>query len=124
MRKASTLRINNGALQVRVRLDGKDHFINRLGRFEHPIARARAQAIFAVIWRDYQQGQLDWSLSRYKPLVEGKDPELLKAQEDLMHRRRLLSVAPQERSITANCSWTSSCLISTCWVSSSPIRYW
>ena len=59
MRKAPTLRNNNGALQVRVRLDGKDHFINRFGRFEDPVARARAQAISAEIWRNYQQGQLD-----------------------------------------------------------------
>ena len=88
MRKAPTLRNNNGALQVRVRLDGKDHFINRLGRFEDPIARERAQAIAAKIWRDYQQGQLDWSLCRYKPLVEGKDPDLLKALEALMERNR------------------------------------
>ena len=88
MRKAPTLRNNNGALQVRVRLDGKDHFINRLGRFEDPIARERAQAIAAKIWRDYHQGQLDWSLCRYKPLVEGKDPDLLKALEALMERKR------------------------------------
>ena len=47
MRKAPTLRNNNGALQVRVRLDGKDHFINRLGRFDDPVARARALAISA-----------------------------------------------------------------------------
>ena len=88
MRKAPTLRNNNGALQVRVRLDGKDHFINCLGRFEDPVARARAQAISAEIWRDYQHGQLDWSLCRYKPLVEGKDPDLLKALEALTERKR------------------------------------
>ena len=88
MRKAPSLRNNNGALQVRVRLDGKDHFINRLGRWDAPIAVAKAQAISAEIWRDYQQGQLDWSLCRYKPLVEGKDPELLKALETLMERKR------------------------------------
>jgi integrase len=73
---------------VRVRLDGKDCFINRLGRWEDPVARARAQAISAEIWSDYQQGTLDWSLSRYKPLVSGQDPELLKALEDLMLRKR------------------------------------
>ena len=71
-----------------MRLDGRDHFINRLGRWEDPIAVAKAQAISAEIWRDYQQGTLDGSLSRYKPLVEGKDPELLQALEDLMHRKR------------------------------------
>jgi integrase len=73
---------------VRVRLDGKDCFINRLGRWEDLVARARAQAISAEIWSDYQQGTLDWSLSRYKPLVSGQDPELLKALEELMLRKR------------------------------------
>ena len=73
---------------MRVRLDGKDCFINRLGRWEDPVARARAQAISAEIWSDYQQGTLDWSLSRYKPLVSGQDPELLKALEDLMLLKR------------------------------------
>jgi len=82
------LRNNNGALQVRVRLEGRDHFINRLGRWDDPIAVAKAQAISAEIWRDFQQGQMDWSLCRYKPLVEGKDPELLKALEELMNRKR------------------------------------
>ena len=88
MRKAPSLRNNNGSLQVRVRLEGQDHFINRLGRWDDPIAVAKAQAISAEIWRDYREGKLDWSLSRYKPLVEGKDPELLKAMEELMLRKR------------------------------------
>jgi len=88
MRKPPSLRNNNGALQVRVRLEGKDHFINRLGRWDDPIAVAKAQAISAEIRRDYREGTLDWSLCRYKPLVEGKDPELLKAMEELMHRKR------------------------------------
>ncbi len=88
MRKAPSLRNNNGALQVRVRLSGKDHFINRLGSWDDPVAQAKAQAISAEIWSDYQQGTLDWSLSRYKPLVDGKDPELLKALEELMLRKR------------------------------------
>jgi integrase len=73
---------------VRVRLDGKDCFINRLGRWEDPVARARAQAIAAEIWRDYREGTLDWSLCRYKPLVKGQDPELLKGLEELMLRKR------------------------------------
>jgi len=73
---------------VRVRLEGQDHFINRLGRWDDPIAVAKAQAISAEIWRDYREGTLDWSLCRYKPLVEGKDPELLKALENLMLRKR------------------------------------
>ena len=88
MRKAPSLRNNNGALQVRVRLDGKDCFINPLGRWEDPVARARAQAISAEIWSDFQQGTLDCSLCRNKPLVSGQDPELVKALEDLMLRKR------------------------------------
>ena len=71
-----------------MRLEGKDCFINRLGRWDDPIAVAKAQAISAEIWSDYQQGTLDWSLNRYKPLVEGKDPELLNALEELMLRKR------------------------------------
>ncbi len=71
-----------------MRLEGKDHFINRLGRWEDPVAQARAQAIAAEIWRDYQQGTLDWSLQRYKPLVKGQDPDLLAALEELMLRKR------------------------------------
>jgi len=88
LRKAPSLRNNNGALQVGVRLEGKDYFINRLGRWDDPIAVAKAQAISAEIWRDFQQGTLDLSLSRYKPLVECKDPELLNALEELMLRKR------------------------------------
>ena len=52
------------------------------------MAQARAQAISAEIWRDYQQGTLDWSLCRYKPLVKGQDPDLLKGLEELMLRKR------------------------------------
>ena len=70
LKKPPRLRDNNGALQVRVRLEGRDHFINRLGRFDDPIAQARGQAICAEIWRDAQQGDLDLSLNRYRPLVE------------------------------------------------------
>ena len=71
-----------------MRLDGRDYFINRLGRWEDPVAQARAQAISAEIWRDYQQGTLDWSLTRYKPLVGGQDLDLLKGLEELMARKR------------------------------------
>ena len=37
------------------------------------------QAICAEIWRDAQQGDLDLSLNRYRPLVEGRDQDLLDA---------------------------------------------
>ena len=40
---------------MRLRLDGRDHFINRLGRFDDLIAQARGQAICAKIWRDAQR---------------------------------------------------------------------
>ena len=50
------MRDNNGALQVRLRVDGRDHFINRLGRLDDPVVQARGQAICAEIWRDAQQG--------------------------------------------------------------------
>ena len=53
------MRNNNGALQVRVRLDGRDHFINRLGRWDDPVAVARAQALSARIWSDAKEVSLD-----------------------------------------------------------------
>ena len=77
LKKPPRVRDNNGALQVRLRLDGRDHFINRLGRFDDPVAQAKGQAICAEIWRDSQQGDLDLSLNRYRPLVEGRDQDLL-----------------------------------------------
>ncbi len=77
LKKPPSVRDNNGALQVRLRLDGRDHFINRLGSWDDPVAQARGQAICAEIWRDAQQGDLDLSLNRYRPLVEGRDQDLL-----------------------------------------------
>ena len=78
LKKPPRVRDNNGALQVRLRLDGRDHFINRIGRFDDPVAQARGQAICAEIWRDAQQGDLDLSLNRYRPLVEGRDQDLIR----------------------------------------------
>jgi len=49
MRKAPSLRNNNGALQLRVRIDGKDAFINRLGRWSNPSDVAKALALSAKI---------------------------------------------------------------------------
>ena len=71
-----------------MRIDGRDHFINRIGRWDDPVAQARAQSISAEIWRDYQQGTMDWSLCRYRPLVKGHDLDLLKGLEELMERKR------------------------------------
>ena len=64
---------------MRVRLEGKDHFINRLGRFDDPVVRARALAISAEIWSGFQQGDLDQMLNCYRPLVDGKDLDLFEA---------------------------------------------
>ena len=77
--KPPRVRDNNGALQVRLRLDGRDHFINRLVRFADSVA----QAICAEIWRDAQRGYLELSLNRYRPLFEGRDQDLLDALRSL-----------------------------------------
>ena len=87
MRKAPTLRDNNGALQVRVRLDGKDHFINRLGRWDDPVSRAWALSISAQFWSDAHQGGLDPTLNCYRQLVEGKDLDLLEVLKQLMEKK-------------------------------------
>ena len=79
LKKPPRVRDNNGALQVRLRLYGRDYFINRLGRFDDPVAQARGQAICAEIGRDAKQGDLDLSWKRYRPLVEGRDQELIDA---------------------------------------------
>ena len=73
LKKPPRVRDNNGALEVRLRLDGRDHFINRIGRFDDPVAQARGQAICFEIWRDAQQGDLDLSSNRYRSLVGGRD---------------------------------------------------
>ena len=62
-----------------MRIDGRDAFINRLGRWTDSVAVARAQAISAQIWSDYQQGTFDRSLMAYQPLVKGKEVVLLEA---------------------------------------------
>ena len=62
-----------------MRIDGKDVFINRLGRWDDPVAVAKAHAIAAQIWSDYQQGSFDRSLMAYQPLVNRKQVGLLDA---------------------------------------------
>ena len=69
MRRPPSLRSNKGAVQVRVRLGGSDHFINRLGRWDDPVAVARAQALSARIWSDAKAGSLDLSLQKYRVSV-------------------------------------------------------
>ena len=70
LRRPPSLRNNNGALQVRVRLGGRDHLINRLGRWDDPVAVARAQALSARIWSDAKTGSLDLSLQSYRDSVD------------------------------------------------------
>ena len=77
MRKAPSLRNNNGAVQLRLRIDGRDHFINRLGRWDDPVSVAKAQALSARIWSEFQSGSCDTSLRIYQPLVNGHDVALL-----------------------------------------------
>ncbi len=60
-----------------MRIDGRDHFINRLGRWDDPVAVAKAQALSAQIWSDVQSGSFDSSLRIYQPLVNGSDIALL-----------------------------------------------
>jgi len=43
------------------------------------VAVAKAQAISAQIWSDYQQGSFDRSLMAYQPLINGKEVGLLEA---------------------------------------------
>ena len=79
MQKPPSLRNKNGSLQVRVRIDGRDAFINRLGRWSDPVAVAKAHAIAAQIWSDYCQNTFDRSLMAYQPLIGGKEVGLLEA---------------------------------------------
>ena len=70
MRKRPSLWRNNGSIVIRVRIDGEDRRIYRLGRWDDLVAVARAEAITAEIWSDIQRGVLDPSFSRYRPQVE------------------------------------------------------
>ena len=62
--------MNNGSIVIRVRIDGEDRWIYRLGRWDDLVAVARAEAITAEIWSDMQRGVLDPSFSRYRAQVE------------------------------------------------------
>jgi integrase len=91
VRKAPSLRNNNGAIQVRVRIEGKDHFISRLGRWDNPVAVAKAQALSARIWSDFQSGAFDRSLRIYQPLSQGQDAALverLKINAETLRQKR------------------------------------
>ena len=73
---------------IRVRIDGEDRRIYRLGRWDDPVAVARAEAISAEIWSDIQRGDLDPSLSRYRPQVEEEESDLLRSLKHLMESKR------------------------------------
>ena len=88
MRKAPSLRNNNGAVQLRVRIEGRDHFINRLGRWDDPAAVAKAQALSARIWSDYQSGEFDQTLRVYKPSTDGFDVSLVERLKVLGEQNR------------------------------------
>jgi len=84
VRKPPSLRNNNGAIQVRVRIEGIDKFINRLGRYSDPIAIARAQTLSAQIWEDYCSGKLDYTLDSYRPVPQdAADQSLVAGLTDL-----------------------------------------
>jgi integrase len=77
VRKPPSLRNNNGVIQLRVRIDGNDHFINRLGHYNNPVALAKASMLSARIWQDYCSGNLDYSLESYQPVPEDSADESL-----------------------------------------------
>ena len=87
-KKPPRARDNNDALQVRLRLDGRHHFINSLGRWDDPVAQARGQAICAEIWRDAQQGGLELPLNRCCLLVEVQDQDLLDARNPFAEEKK------------------------------------
>ena len=88
MRKAPSLRNNNGAVQLRVRIDGKDAFINRLGSWKDPAAVARAQALSAQIWSDYCEGKFDRTLRAYQPIKHSTDKKLVDALKKMAETNR------------------------------------
>ena len=53
---------------IRVRIDGEERRIYRLGRWDDPVAVARAQAITAETLSDIQVGDLDECFCRDRPL--------------------------------------------------------
>ena len=87
MRKPPSLRNNNGVIQLRVRVDGQDRFVNRLGRHQDPVAVARAQTLSAQIWQDFQDGSFDPTLDKYQPVSPGiADPTLVCALKEMAER--------------------------------------
>ena len=88
MRKPPTLRWNNGTIQIRVRVNGRDLRIHRLGRWDDPRAVAKAQALSAQIWSDFQSGELDATLRKYQPLAAADaNPDLLHGLQALAQKQ-------------------------------------
>lgn len=88
MRKPPSLRNNNGALQLRVRIEGSDAFINRLGSWSDPAAIAKASALSARIWSDYCSGSFDKTLRTYQVKDDHKDTQLLEGLHHLAVENR------------------------------------
>jgi len=88
MRKPPSLRNNTGALQLRVRIDGTDAFINRLGSWSDPAAVAKASALSARIWSDYCSGSFDKTLRTYQSTSDHQDKQLLEGLHHLALKNR------------------------------------
>jgi integrase len=88
MRKPPSLRNNNGALQLRVRIEGNDAFINRLGSWSDPAAVAKASALSARIWSDYCSGSFDKTLRTYQSSSDHQDKQLLEGLHHLALKNR------------------------------------
>ena len=91
LRKPPSLRRNNGAIQIRVRVNGENRLIHRLGKWSDPSAVAKAQALSAQIWSDFCNGCLDPSLERYQSvhaLEEQATTGLLDGLQALMESKR------------------------------------
>ena len=72
-------------IQIRVRVNGVDHFINRLGKYSDPISFAKAQSLSQRIWLDYQTGNLDTTLDSYRPSdPNAADKSLVELLSDLL----------------------------------------
>jgi len=88
MRKPPSLRNNNGAVQLRVRIDGADAFINRMGSWSDPAAIAKASALSARIWSDHCSGTFDKTLRTYQSSNDRQDKLLLESLHNLALKNR------------------------------------
>ena len=88
LRKPPSLRNNNGAVQLRVRINSNDAFINRLGKWSDPTAVAKASALSARIWADFCSGSFDATLRTYQASGDRQDTELLSALQRLAESTR------------------------------------